>query len=430
MPATPAPGRSVEDLQRLLPGCLCGLEEMLARCLAQVVPVASKVYSLGEADSFMSSDAGSLSDGRTLLMAAAAQGQLEVVEAYVAHGQTPGVPAIETCCDGGWTALTYAVVNGSAGAVQALIKGGATVNGRDAEGRTALHHAAAAGGGRWDKMIGIKVKVVELLLDAGADVNALCECDWSPLHGCCDADNSCAALLLIRAGADVLIQNGDGNTPMHLVCEENDCVHADDLLSIVCALGGDANAVNHDGKTPLHLVCSSSFENMLTLLEFYPKLNLSVQDNDGNTPLHSVPDFYENDTYEWLLCHGADFNVRNKEGNTPLHILAEDPDSVVYEDGHVSRGVLCMHELVKKGADIDIKNNEGFTALDLAVQEDNMTTIDLLRTEAERRAAVRNVAMAFAMGSHARVGQGSLVKDVYPELMRVIMGQMGEVEWE
>lgn len=38
--------------------------------------------------------------------------------------------------------------------------------------------------------------------------------------------------------------------------------------------------------------------------------------------------------------------------------------------------------------------------------------------------------MAFAMGSHARVGQGSLVKDVYPELMRVIMGQMGEVEWE
>ncbi|KAJ1468913.1 ankyrin repeat-containing domain protein [Baffinella frigidus] len=389
---------------------------MLAGCLAEPGPVVTIVYNLLQAVGSILKSAEDLKDGKTLLMEAASRGNVAAIRSLLDHGMTPGVPPIEACCDGDWTALTYAVTACKLGAVEALIKGGAMVNGCDLEGLTPLHHAAAGDVPSTRTGCMEQVKIVHLLLEAGANVKAVCLSGWSPLHECCSVNNNLTAFLLLRAGADLHAKTHHGDTPLHLVCHENCEAFNDEIVRTMCALGADVSVANEDLHTPLHQ-CLSHPQNVHTFYEFFPDLNLSPHDDDGNTPLHYVPDD-ANGTYAWLVAHGADVDARNLMGSTPLHIFAGDEESVVWDDGHLSPGLLCMHELVKAGALLDIEDLDGFTPLQLAEQSGNISTIDLLKKE-ERRTRLRT--MAFACGNHPRLGDGSAMHGLYPELVRMIM---------
>ena len=377
MSATVA-GLSVGDLERLLPGESEFVERMLAGCLAEPGPVVTIVYNLFQAVGSIT-NATDLKDGKTLLMEAASRGNVAAIRSLLDHRTTLGCPSVEACCDGDWTALTYAVAARKLGAVEALIKGGAMVNGCDLEGLTALHHAAAGDVPSTRTLIMEQVKIVHLLLEAGANVKAVCLGGWSPLHESCSVNNNLTTFLLLRAGADLHAKTHHGDTPLHLVCNDNYGEFNDEIVRTMCALGADVSAANEDLRTPLHQ-CLDNPQNVHTFYEFFPDLNLSPEDEEGNTPLHYVPDDC-NGTYAWLIAHGADVDARNLMGSTPLHIFAEDMDSVVWDDGHLSPGLLCMHELVKAGALLDIEDLDGFTPLQLAEQSGNISTIDILKKE-------------------------------------------------
>lgn len=78
-----------------------------------------------------------------------------------------------------------------------------TVHSRDADGDTALHVLLWRGNDNW----------VRLLIDAGADVNAVGDMGETPLHIAIRQDNVAAVEALLRAGAKTGHRSEFGHTP-------------------------------------------------------------------------------------------------------------------------------------------------------------------------------------------------------------------------
>ncbi len=92
--------------------------------------------------------------------------------------------------------------------VNDLIVLGANVDWQDYEiyNHTPLHMAAFYG----------RVKIVRMLIDAGADVNVQSEDGWTPLHVAAYKEELKIARMLIDAGANKDLQNDDDKLPYDL----------------------------------------------------------------------------------------------------------------------------------------------------------------------------------------------------------------------
>jgi len=108
------------------------------------------------------------------------------------------------------------------GALRVLIEGGADVVGTTNDsGTTALHAAMTYGHamppGENSSGIRLQTDCVRMLLDAGANPNAVNRGGWTPMHCGLDAQadhgNSLPALeLLVQGGADILARDSDDQT--------------------------------------------------------------------------------------------------------------------------------------------------------------------------------------------------------------------------
>jgi len=85
-----------------------------------------------------------------------------------------------------------------------LESAGVSLNGKDSQGRTALHMAAANG----------HHGIVEYLISKGVDLNSLNEEKNTPLHWACLNDRIEVVKTLILAGANVAILNSHERTPI------------------------------------------------------------------------------------------------------------------------------------------------------------------------------------------------------------------------
>jgi ankyrin repeat protein len=105
----------------------------------------------------------------------------------------------------GFTALGLASFFGHLDAAALLIEAGARVNDASRNAmRVAPLHSALAGG---------HAEIVELLLAAGADVNAVQADGYTPLHEAAQNGDQVLSERLVAAGADPLARLDDGSTP-------------------------------------------------------------------------------------------------------------------------------------------------------------------------------------------------------------------------
>ncbi|KAM9810754.1 histone-lysine N-methyltransferase EHMT1a [Neosynchiropus ocellatus] len=138
--------------------------------------------------------------GFSSLHLAAKLGHYEVVQVLLSKASK----YINCQDDGGWTPITWAIEYKHKEVCKLLLAKGADVNVRDKEQNVALHWAALAG---CDDML-------LALLEACGDLNAINVHEDTPLHVAARENHLECVRLLLSRGADVLLKNKEGHTPL------------------------------------------------------------------------------------------------------------------------------------------------------------------------------------------------------------------------
>jgi ankyrin repeat protein len=243
-----------------------------------------------------------------------------------------------------WTPLHHAAQIGNAYVASALIKAGADVNAGGDGCSSALMIASKNG----------NLAIVKVLLDVGLSlqVNAKDIRGYTALHLSVQASCLPVVEALLEARADVNAVNADGMTPLF---------YASSAATARALLDAGANA-DHRGKLGyLRKISKTSSKeinvldtNMLRLLPAIPVAApllsdrgpaLSVAVQEGNSLL-----------VEKMLTSGHDPNIADNNGATPL-MVAHD--------------VEMARRLLDARADVNARLQDGTTALMFAVSDDN-----------------------------------------------------------
>jgi ankyrin repeat protein len=294
--------------------------------------------------------------GQTALMWAAAEGNADAIRALVEKGAD-----IQTRSNGGWTALLFAVREGRIPAVKTLLAAGATVNeslvrrGDTANTPNAFMLAAA----------NAHYELASFLLDTGADPNAAPQ-GWTALHqvtwvrkvGVGDngpapqGSGNMGSLEFVRKlaakGANLNARvtrkpnmgtttlNAIGATPFLLAARTKDV----ELMRLLADLGADPLLTNEDGTTPLMVAAgigtSSPLEDpgiepeVLEAVKLALKLggDVNAVDKKGETAMHGAAYKHVPSVVTFLAENGAKVEVWNKQnerGWTPLKIVEGIP---------------------------------------------------------------------------------------------------------
>ena len=313
--------------------------------------------------------------GQTALMWAAAEGNTASARALMEHGAD-----IHAHTKGGLTPLLFAVREGKIDTVQALLKAGADVNetwkagrGTGVSGISAMVLAVA----------NAHYELAVMLLDAGADPNAAAQ-GWTALHqitwvrkpGKGDNDpapegsGKLSSLDMVRKlvakGANVnarMTRSGNvgrtsmnmiGATPFMMAARAADAP----LMRLLVELGADPLLPNADGSTPLMAAAGlgtySPGEDPGSETEALEAVKLALElggdvnavDKNGETVIHAAAYKQLPLVAQYLVDHGAridTWNKKNKTGWTPLRIA----DGVIYGGGTFRSSPAMAEELRK-----------------------------------------------------------------------------------
>jgi uncharacterized protein len=110
--------------------------------------------------------------------------------------------------------------------------------------------------------------VVELLINGGADINAVTESGATPLHFACEGGNHNESTtkvveLLIEKKANINAVNNKGETPIFIA------VHWDNenLVKLLKSKGADISIKNKEGKTPTDEAKSKNINSLIEILK-------------------------------------------------------------------------------------------------------------------------------------------------------------------
>ncbi|XP_039303113.1 serine/threonine-protein phosphatase 6 regulatory ankyrin repeat subunit B-like isoform X2 [Solenopsis invicta] len=303
----------------------------------------------------------------------------------------------------GRTPLHYAVENNHADVVRILVERGADVNVEDEDRITPLLLAGSAmNRTNRTEMINKFVKIVKILVDAEASVNAIHpETGNTALHRAVKLDSAEATILLKDARPDKCNNSGAtpvhiaanrgnietlrilleaissdvdkpdkltipdcwGRTPLHYAVENN---HAD-VVRVLVESRADVNFKDNHQITPLLLAGSAvhrtsrteTINKFVKIVKILVDAKASVNDSDpitGNTALHHAVMLGSAEATKILLKDTRLDNYDNC-GNTPLHIAANTKNIEILN--------ILLEEMSHEY--IDIRNQDNHTALHRAI---------------------------------------------------------------
>ncbi|KAJ8668409.1 hypothetical protein QAD02_010072 [Eretmocerus hayati] len=163
------------------------------------------------------------------------------------------------------------------------------------------------------------------------DINVPLRTGGSVLHLVVDCNNDLAVVNFINRGADLMMQDHRGQTPLHVAYYKR---HSEIFDTIVKRMISHSlhnrvqNLTDNKGLSLFHILCTT---NDLNLLKKYLALgvNVNAQVGDeselwaGYTPLHFACSHLKADVVELLLQNDADISITNKIGLNPFDLIVE-----------------------------------------------------------------------------------------------------------
>ena len=154
------------------------------------------------------------------------------------------------------TPLMIAAEKGHINALTLLIKFGADVDLQDKNGKTAPHHAVYGSD--------VSCEILSCLIGSGADVNAGTNNGVTPLIIVAENGHINAVTSLVKCGANVDLQDSDGNTSLYHAVYGSDV--SCEILSCLIEMGADVNAGGNINHTPLMIAAENGHINAVTFL--------------------------------------------------------------------------------------------------------------------------------------------------------------------
>ncbi|XP_051899074.1 protein phosphatase 1 regulatory subunit 12C-like [Pristis pectinata] len=229
-----------------------------------------------------------------------------------------------------------ACASGDAAEAGEMLRGGADVNGANADGISALHQAC----------IDENLEMVEFLLAQNANVDQSDNEGWTPLHVAVSCGYSEIVECLINHGANIAAVNSDGQLPIDLAEED----YMENLLQAeITKQGIDVESARREeeelmlqharqwlnsgkiedvshpktGANALHVAAAKGYIEVMRLL-LQAGFSVTAQDKDGWTPLHAAAHWGMEDSCKLLVEHFCDMEALNNSGQTPFDVADED----------------------------------------------------------------------------------------------------------
>jgi ankyrin repeat protein len=347
--------------------------------------------------------------GRTALHMAAAKGSLEAIEALLANKAPLGAKD-----SWGLTPLLRAAASLQGPAVKLLLERGADrqslsvyLAAKDSSGRTLLHMAARDG----------SPASLAVFCQIAPRVDQLDNLDRSPLSlavsgagveaGNRRRDYLEAVRILLGAGADPLLSDEKGNSPLWYA------VHQDDgeLVSLLSISGvdipalteaydrgdiqiarlltdriADPGATDANGRTFLHVAAQQGLPDLAAAV-LSRGVEVDAVDRFGRTPLSLAAVRSDLTVAQMLLDAGADPNRPAEMGATPLNLAARQGQIAIADlliergaemnasgkttpliEAVLARNLEMTGFLLSRGAEIDLRDGQGNAPLFYCVE--------------------------------------------------------------
>ena len=358
-------------------------------------------------------------DSATPLLLAAEKGHFDIMAMLCEAGAMPTV-----CDESDSTPLHKAAMNGHLEAVNLLIEKEGDVLANDYRSQVPLHLAAQNGKAEIvERLLNQKKrsaqvkaineeeetalhlasrnkhkKVLSILLDAGAELNAVSK-NGTALSWALSNGDSESARLLLEKGANVTVGKR-GQTGMHLVAN---CCELE-MTKLVFEKGGKIylDTLDDEGNPPLHsAICAQDLASAKYLLDRGASANVP----ESFSAIYTAAFRGEVEMVQEFLKRGIDYRARDSQDWTALHAAYDSPEIV--------------RLLLAAGADVNSVDSKGLTTLHMAAHMEEVETVRLL---VENNA---NLSMADEKGNTAL---HEAVDD--PEIVQLLLNKEVQLELE
>lgn len=216
------------------------------------------------------------------------------------------------------------------------------------------------------------------LIKAKAQLNIQNNDGDTPLLAAAKNENNGAIKLLLEAGANQNIKNKKGETFL-------DYIRSVENLTLL----KNAGLLNKISKNKLNSILVNTYndtynenllENIKLLLDYGADIETEIESYDGKTMLlkTAISDRYNKlQLIQFLLENKANVNAQDKYGNTAL-ILAIDKFDKKY-------GAILCQLLIAKGANVNTKNNNHISPYTIANYKNNQEILKLLIASGAKR---------------------------------------------